>query len=326
MSAPECRVCSRPVGDSAPLCGECGLAIVADLHQVPALLAEWDITRAGLARMTSGHVGGRSAEAPLPVRPARGRGTVLEGDRARRRLVTAITTWTRVISQEHRLQVDLDDPYLIEVATELRGPVVADRSAAALPPALPDATARAAAWLALHPDLLRANDYAEQIYSDVIGAARAVEVFIDRRVERRYLGACEAVLDRQGLVCGHPLRAVVEDNGRVATWVRCGRCRTQYEVAQIEAAARAAAEQQLYTVADLVRVTAAIGAPIPKRTLYHWAHKSRRLEPRGWQHIENDGRARITDHRISAADVAVYRLGDALALALRQNQKGNPAA
>ncbi|MEV0031410.1 hypothetical protein [Nocardia sp. NPDC050793] len=316
MSGPECLRCARPSADGAPLCTTCGGSLVDELRAVPALLAEAEVTRAGLAHMTAHQIGGRSADPQLPIRPARGRGAVLEGDRARAQLVNTITTWARLIAEELGVEIYIGGPHLVARTTELRGPLTADRTAAALPDAPPDATAQAAAWLAEQRHQLRAHPAAEQLHDDVRAAVAALRRYVDRPIERRYLGACPAVLDDR-TVCQYELRAEIGDDGRTAPWVRCGRCRTQHEVARIEADARALAEQQLYTLADLVRVTAVIGAAIPKRTLYHWAHGARRLEPRGWQHLDDDGRVRITDHRLADCDPQVYRLGDALELARR---------
>jgi hypothetical protein len=95
----------------------------------------------------------------------------------------------------------------------------------------------------------------------------------------------------------------------------------QHEVAMVKNAVLRTAEDRLYRVADLVRVVAEFGRPVPRATLYRWA-KERKIEPHGWQHTDEHG-TRITDHQIVPGDVQVYRLGDVLAVARKE---GSPAA
>ncbi|MBF6289299.1 hypothetical protein [Nocardia cyriacigeorgica] len=331
MSKPECARCSRPVGDSAPLCRTCGQSIVDALLRVPALLDELAITRAGLGRVVPPTATkSRGSEGALPIRPAGSAdvwtpvGAAMIGDRELAAIGNAVTTWARVFGEDMGAEPYIGGPALVEATDEHRHPHTDDRTGAALPASGPGVIAQAAVWLAGLRHALRAHEAAVELLYDVRDAVDALERLVDRPVERRYLGACPAVLG-DGTVCGYELRAEIdEDTGRPQTWVRCARasCRTQYEVATIEATARDRAEQQLYTLADLVRLTAAIGAPVPKPTLYRWA-KERRIEPRGWQHTDDRG-VRITDYQIAPGDPQVYRLGDVLAYAAR-NTRGSAA-
>jgi hypothetical protein len=331
VTQPECAECARPVGDNAPLCTRCGQRTIDALLSVPALLDEFAITRAGLARMNT-RVGGAGADTTLPVKMTTGRGVVLEGDRGYHRLINTVTTWCRVVAEDLGCDPYIGGLWLIELTDARR----ADLSELALrainkgaqraeraEPAIPSgATAQAAVWLAHHRHQLRAHEAAPELLRDITAAVAAVTRYIDRPVERRNLGACSATPD-DGERCGHPLWSELDDSGKTATYVYCGRCKARYEVARIEADARAIAEEYAYTLGDLVRVTAAIGAPIPKATLYRWA-KERRIESHGWQHVDALG-VRITDHQIGESDVRVYRLGDALELAKREPRRGRAA-
>ncbi|MFI6368687.1 hypothetical protein ACIBG0_38895 [Nocardia sp. NPDC050630] len=315
MSETSCVACERPVADAAPLCTKCGQRTIEALHKVPGLLDEFAVTRAGLARMTA-RVGGRTADIALPVRVTTGRGVVLEGDRAYNHLVNSVTTWARALAEDLGVEPYIGGPYLLELAEARRGMLTADRTAAALPAAPPDATAQAAVWLAHHRHQLRAHEAADELLDDITTAVEQLTRFVDRPVERRYLGACSATFD-DGAQCGFGLRAELDDLGRTAAYVYCGRCRARYDVHRIEADATVVAREQCYSLAELLRLLPALGQPIAKPTLYRWANKERRIEPRGWRHGDDDG-WRITDHRIADDDVQVYRLGDVLDLAQRE--------
>ncbi|MBF6301192.1 hypothetical protein IU459_27140 [Nocardia amamiensis] len=320
MSETPCLACERPVADHAPLCTKCGHRIVEALGMVPALLAEFAVTRAGLARMTA-HQVGRSAEIVLPVRVTTGRGVVLAGDMAYHRLVNSVTTWARVLAEDLGESPYIGGPYLLELAAARRGAVTADRTAAALPVVPPDATAQAAVWLAHHRHQLRAHEAAAELLADITTAVDALTRFVDRPVERRYLGACSATLD-DGQPCGYGLRAELDDQGRPAAYVYCGRCKTQYDVRRIEAEATALAIEQCYSLAELVRLLPALGHPVARPTLYRWAsndrEKGRRIQARGWRHVDEHGFIRITDHLLAPDDEQVYRLGDVLDTAARE--------
>ncbi|MFI9507552.1 hypothetical protein [Nocardia sp. NPDC052566] len=311
MSTSPCAECDRPVVDGLPLCQTCTDGVVADLRAVPGLLVELAITRAGLGRLGPHSAGGRAAETPLPIRATNYR-TSMQGDRAVSRLETTVNGWTRALAEDLRVTPYIGGPALILLARQHRGPD--DRDPGTLPLTAPSQLEQAAVWLAGHRRQLRAHEAAHDLLVEVSGALAQIRDVVDRPVERRYLGPCPSVLDDGG-ECRWELRAQLG-----ASWVRCGRCRTQHEVAEILDAVRAAAEDMLYSLGDLVRVTEGVGAAVPKTTLYRWA-RERRIEPRAWQHGE-----RITDHPIDASSVHVYRLGDVLALARRAQRTRGSAA
>ncbi|WP_378735485.1 hypothetical protein [Nocardia brasiliensis] len=303
MSETPCAECARPVGDGLPLCQTCADGVVTDLREVPSLLAELAITRAGLGRLGPHSAGGRSAETPLPIRATNHRAT-MQGDHAVARLETTVNGWTRALAEDLRVTPYIGGPALVELARVHRGDTGTDPGT--LPITAPSQLEQAALWLAQHRREVRAHEAAHDLLVEVSGALAQIRYVVDRPVERRYLGPCPTLLD-DGSECRWELRAPLG-----ASWVRCGRCRTQHEVAEILDAVRAAAEEMLYSLADLVRVTESVGAVVPKTTLYRWA-RERRIEPRGWQHGQ-----RITDHPIDASSVHVYRLGDVLSMTRRE--------
>ncbi|NEW42745.1 hypothetical protein GV794_02060 [Nocardia cyriacigeorgica] len=350
MNAVECIECARPVGDRLPLCTECGENIVKQLLDVPRLITELEVTRTGLGRVTAPAPVGRSTDTPIPVRAIGRHGITIQGDRELRDLSTVITEWADHMSALTGTQVPYGARGLIQLVQNLRlGPEHRQPVAppirrhpktgkflgrvptlhATLIQITATLTEQAAVWLAHRGNDLRAlepaEDPADRLHVRLNDAIAAISRIIDRPTPRRYLGACPADLD-DNTRCGYELYAQIGDDGRPADLVKCGRCRTQHFVDRIQAKAREAAEDQSYTIPDLVKVTKAIGAPIPERTLYHWANKSRRLESRGWQHADDRYGIRITDHQIDTRDRQVYRLGDALELARQSARKKGSAA
>ncbi|WP_067573660.1 hypothetical protein [Nocardia acidivorans] len=343
MTEIRCPACERPVADGHTLCSECGGRLIAELLAVPGLVDDWTTTRAGLARLTNERAVGRAAETALPVQsiardvregeredPV---GATLRGDRARSHLDTAVGGWARVIAEELGVEIPIgarglvqlvmngrmarrDGPPAVAVVRWFEGaPVgppqprarVARRGAESLAePASP--IEQAAIWLACNPRVLRTHSAAGDILADITGATEAVRRVIDLPVERRYLGPCPH--------CSGDLRAAVGE-----TWVRCRGCLTQYPVSELEDAARASAAHRLYTAYELVRVLPELGAPIAKTTLYRWI-RARKLVERGWM----DRARRITTTKHHATDTAVYRAGDAMALAKRDEDEGGSAA
>lgn len=300
-----CAECERPVPDSLTLCRTCGDAVVTDLLAVPGLLVEMTVMRARLTRFAGGRNGGRSAETPLPVNASR-RGTAMLGDGALTRLDTAVIGWTRVIAEDLAVSPCIGGPVLIAAVQDSRG---GDRrhDPAAIPLAMPTPLEQAAIWLARHPHQIRAHEAACEMKREIAAALDELRRLVDKPAELRYLGPCPSRVADEAR-CGHGLRAQ-----RGASWVRCGRCRVQHEIAAIEQRAREAAEDLLCTLAEVLRLTAEMGAPVAKTTLYRWA-RERRIAPRGWSHGDEYG-VRITDYWIHRDDPAVYRLGDVLRLA-----------
>lgn len=343
----QCAECSRPVGDRLTLCTHCGDRLRAELLSVPGVLADLTTMRSGQARFTSQRVGSRGAEVALPVQSiARDRhesqpqdpvGAELRGDRGYTRLETAVTGWARVLGEHLGEDIPIGARGLQQLAVNGRTqpadhtavPVrdaqgkfvrVARRHPDALTsPATP--IEQAAVWMACYPHQLRAHEAAGEMLAEITDALTELRRIVDRPAELRYLGPCPGQL-HDGVPCEFGLRAEPGE-----TWVRCGRCNTQHSVPDLQAKARGIAEDQLYTLFEMRSVLAAVGTVVSKQTLHWWANgrKENRLEPRGWQHADG-GRVRITDHQISERDRQVYRLGDALALAARDEKQGGSAA
>ncbi|MFE3196247.1 hypothetical protein ACFXHA_45130 [Nocardia sp. NPDC059240] len=327
----ECPACMRPAPPGWFLCATCADRLVAELLAVPGLVDEWTTTRAGLARMSAGRYGGRSAETALPVQSiARDLpeyeeqdavGATLRGDRARQRLDNAVGTWARLVAEERGVEIPigarglaqlavngragrLDAPPVVEVVRWLEGaPVGPPRPRARIvrrgadtltAPATP--VEQTAVWLACHAHTLRVHALAGDALAEITGATEGIRRVIDRS-ERRYRGVCPH--------CSAELRA-----GLGESYVRCRGCWVQYDVAEIEAAARESAAKRLYTAGELLRVLPELGAPVAKSTLYRWI-RARKLTECGW----SDRGRRITDTKHNHSDAAVYRCGDALALA-----------
>lgn len=316
MTAIQCAHCSRAVPDRLPLCHACGDSVVAELLAIPGLIVDLAITRARLDKLSSNRDGGRSAESPLAIRATNGRGTEIVGDRAYTRLETAVTGWARVLAETMHVDIPIGTNSLVVMVYSARERTHTPRST--VPFILATPLEQAALWMACWPHELRAHEAAGEIAADIAGAVEGIRRVVDRPAELRYLGACATVF-RNGEVCGAALRAEAG-----ADWVRCRRCRIQYEVRKLEADARAAVEDELHPLADMVRILAGLGAPVVRTTLYTWAQR-RRIEPRGWQHVDERG-VRITDHRITEQDVQVYRVGDALKRAERERREGGSAA
>ncbi|RJO74151.1 hypothetical protein D5S18_18535 [Nocardia panacis] len=305
-----CAECERPVKDGLTLCVSCGDSLCEALLVVPELLLDIAITRARLDRVRGARTAGRAAEAALPVRAA-GRGTLMVGDEALAAIGNTVTTWARALAEDLGVNPPINDAWLVRLTEQHRD--APPRDGTTLPLVSVGAVEQAAVWLAQHREPLRAYEAALELLRDITNAVDRLRCAVDRPRELRYLGPCSE--------CGAELRAE-----RGESWVRCRArtCRTQHEIASIEADARAAAEDRLYTLAELGGVLTAVGARIGRATLYRWAG-ARRIEPRGWQHEDEYGQ-RITDHQVSEGDRQVYRLGDVLLLATRDEKQGGSAA
>lgn len=317
MSATECIECKRPLGHNAALCRLCVDGLAEQLLRVPALMHELTTTRAGLGRSGPAS-GGRPSEPPLPIRVA-GRDRLL-GASAVQRLETAVIGWARVIAEELGVTPAVGIAHLVQLTQDRRLAFRAgqrpDQAALGEPVT---ACEQAAVWLAHHRPQLAQHEAAPELARDIRAAVGELAAVI-WPLERQYLGLCTTVRGEQQEVCGQELRAELG-----AAYVHCRRCRAQYDVAALKRAALADADDRLYRVSDLARVLGELGHPVGRRTLYRWAQE-RRMEPRGWEHRDERG-VRVTDHRLGEGDAQVYRLGDALKLAARDDaHEGGSAA
>lgn len=337
-----CTVCERPVGDARALCITCRGELTKALQEIPGLYADLIILRSRQARLTSGRTGGRSAEDPLPIRlvdPTR-RDWKMQGDRALGHLADVVCGWARVIAEGLAVELPIGAPALVQLVanarcgpdnrehvdpvrtTDAHGHTVHVRQPQRDPVALTTTPATAveqcAIWLVCHPHDLSAHPAAGVMYTEIADAVAGLRRVVDRPTDRRYLGPCPTVLeghdeDGRPRTCSVELRA---EQGR--NLVRCARCRTEHDVQALEAATLARAENEVWTVAELLHVLKSIGTPIPRSTLYDWA-RTRRITPRGYKHG-----ARITDHRIALDDPEVYRLGDVRDVARRDTSPRKP--
>ncbi|MEU6582771.1 hypothetical protein [Nocardia sp. NPDC046763] len=343
MAAVLCAECERPVADALTLCMVCGERLVAELLAVPGLVEDLAVTRARLDRLAAPRQGGSAAEAPMPVRTVAvcarcadpdhedgpcGKcrtGADMLGDEVLAWLTNAVTTWARLIADSLGVEVPVDSRGLAQLVANGRDgrrdtPPVVDvvvwfehvpvgpprrrarvKSGRGADVLTTPATAveLAAVWLACHPHEVRSHPAAGELAAEVVWAVERLRAITDRPPERRYLGMCGVPLT-DGTKCPHELRAE-----RGAGWVRCPRCRTQHDVRAIEDAARDAARTELYPLAELVRVLATVGEPVPRRTVYDWAQRGRLLPAPGTE---------------------LYRLADALELAEQRRERGGSAA
>lgn len=162
MSAPECGVCTRPVGDGLRLCTECGTTLIAHLREIPGLLAELDTARSGQARFAGERVGGKSAEVPLPIVDVTRKteqGVRLLGEREQDRVINVVTTWARDIGETLCVMT----PNIFTEVVE---------------------------WLVARPHELRGHVAAEELHSDILGAVIGLRRVVDRPIDREFLGLC----------------------------------------------------------------------------------------------------------------------------------------
>ncbi len=318
VTAVQCTECGRPIGDNAALCRDCVRELAEQLLRVPALLHELGITRAGLGRSGPQASGSGPADPPLPIRIV-GRDRLL-GESAVQRLETEVIGWARVIAEELGVTPAVGIAYLVQLTQDRRRAFRAEQRADRAELGAPvTALEQAAVWLAHHRRELAQHEAAPELARDIRGAVGALAAVI-WPAERQYLGLCSMLADNASAECGQELRAEVGQ-----AYVHCRRCRTQYDVAALKAEALRTADDRLYKLADLLRVLTEFGYAVSRTTVYRWA-RDRRIAPRGWEHSDERG-VRITDHRVAAGDAQVYRLGDALKLAAKDDEhEGGSAA
>ncbi len=316
VTALECAECGRALGHNAVICRDCVDGLAEQLLMVPALIGELTVTRAGLGRSGPAAAGGRPAETPLPIRM---RGKSFPGQSAVRRLETSVIGWARIIAEDLGVIPAVGIASLVQLTQDHRrlpgSAVRPDGSALAEPVT---AVEQAAVWLAQHRQQIARHEAAAELAGDVRAAVTQLAAVI-WPTPRQYLGLCDTKNADTLEVCGQELRAEAG-----ATYVRCRRCRWQHDVATLKREALGTAENRLYKLDDIRRILDQLGHPVPRPTLYRWA-ANRRIESHGWEHRDGYG-TRITDHRIQRGDAQVYRLGDALKLAVRGELEGGSAA
>jgi hypothetical protein len=140
-----------------------------------------------------------------------------------------------------------------------------------------------AGHLAGRAEVLRHHEAAPVAVAEITDLARRVQRVVDRLPERRYLGLCE---------CEAVLTANPGD-----LHAACRVCGAVVDVEARRGAMLAALDDQLLTLADVVRAVSSLAEPIPLDTAKSWVH-----------------RGRLTGHGRDATGVALYRVGDVLDL------------
>lgn len=267
----ECGVCSTPTGDGALLCADHADRLLADLHAVPAVLADLALTLARQDNMRGlGRAVGKSTETPLPWNdrvPARI--TALE---------SALVVWSKALTTGDRH------------ARVPRIPTTRDPKDPARLPMARSTAVLAARVLADRIDDVRLMPHADVAYSDVSSAVRAARRVVDRPMDRRYVGQCSAALEDGGLcdvdLYAHPKRSVVA----------CPGCLAEYDVEQRREVLLAAVHDQVVTPAEAERaLPELLGRPVKASTLRNWI-RERRVVPEGYRHAGMPVSSRVHAH------------------------------
>lgn len=300
--------CGHPSGDNLDLCTSCTAALVKELRAVPGVVADLAVATARLDRMSSGRNGGRSSEAPLPMRT----------DITRRldALGNTLTTWARVVAEHEHIAIvvsvlqrlvldERDETYERTQPDRIsHGKIVTGETVTVLRhPAelslLPVTSAEVCAlWLSRQPQALRSLPAAVEAYDTITDVIASARMAVDRR-DLVYAGPCKA--------CGHDLYI---DRG--VDTLRCSYCSATYDARDVS---RLLLEQVSETLVTREEALGAVhsyrGRRIPDSTWRTWRQRGQ-LTPRAWQHGEQ-----ITDHWLHRDDPPLFRLGDVLTLADR---------
>jgi hypothetical protein len=182
-----CGVCSSPTGDQGRLCRTHTDDLARDLHTVPDLVQELEVTLTRQARITAEKHGGRSAERPLPWNE---HAATVASD-----LNTTLNGWA------------LDTSRLAE---DERDPLAADHYS--------DTTA-VAAWLTRNLSTLRMHEGAGSAHEEITRVIRDARWAVDRPLDYMHLGECGNDEDHDppcsAILYGHPER-------HYATCRQCG--------------------------------------------------------------------------------------------------------
>ncbi|MFD9943210.1 hypothetical protein ACFWYW_14545 [Nonomuraea sp. NPDC059023] len=233
-----------------------------------------------LARQARLGTGGRrgGGETPLPYAP--------EASEAIWILRTALVGWIRVLEE-----TDPAQPTGPTCSTCEHGScrLITYRTPA------PDTLAGMADWLTRRIESLRHHEAAGEAVEEITNAVRQATHAIDRPADRVYLGICSVSLEGGG-ECDTDLYA--RPHAPVMTCLHCG---TQHSIQLRRAILLAAAEDVLGTATEVARALSGLGQHVTPSMIRGYAHRGR-LALRG------------TD----SADHPLYRLGDVLALILRE--------
>lgn len=154
-----------------------------------------------------------------------------------------------------------------------------------------------AKWLADQLKWLRHQPFAEDAYDEIQYSCWLLTVTVDRRPDLVYLGTCGADID--SIPCDADLRAA-----KGSSWVTCPACRSRHDVADRTTWLLRIIHDRLMTATEIAVIVTAWGRPLSDSTVRSWAHR---------RQLWRKGEDRCGD--------AVYRLGDALALAEKRSAR-----
>ena len=270
MSQPVCPVCQEKSNDWLS-CKRCTDRLMAQIAEIPSLVADLRITHTRQSKFGSGGV--RSGESPVPF-----------DDRARaliREAGNTVTTWMRVLDAG-------DLTYEVEVCSckpyRACRPVIRVESHAG------NTIAGWCDWLGQRRQRIRGMDGIEQLASEVDSWVRRVRRVIDRPTDLTFVGTCPvcqgwlyAKADQEEIICQACKRAGIVEL-------------TSYSVEASREGMREQMEDQLVTVAQCAILLASFGLGVKADTVHNWARPERggRLVKRG---EDREGRA-------------LYRVGD----------------
>ncbi|ADL71249.1 hypothetical protein ISLAND3_67 [Mycobacterium phage Island3] len=178
-------------------------------------------------------------------------------DRARAELVV----WVRYLCEHHGAEVPRD--------TETR---------------------ELAKWLEQHTQAIAGDEAAKDCHNAVVDLIEQIRRVVNRPEPPEYCGPCQ----HQFTVEERDARRErdLEDRAecrtqlyarRGARWVRCPECGTEHEVATLQEALLAEADEYSFSISDLSDfILPKLGMEIPRRTLQHWAQRGE-LVPSGYE-------------------------------------------
>lgn len=265
--SPVCPICEEPT--DAALCHGCARRLALALRDVPTLARELDVTITKRAKVAHRAGPGPSVVELDPVK--------LEFDirasEALAHLTGILRSWAGNLADD--LGGDIGPTYSIG-ATAL--------------------------WLASHADLIRAKDWAPDLYAEAMDAIKAATRAIDAPPELVFKGHCPKPADD-----GHPCRAELWGKPG-ASEGRCRVCGAEVDYAVIAAAYMALAADLRAPASVIARALTAQGKPLEAMRIYQWVKRG---------HLAKVGK----DHRTNQD---LYRLGDVAEVLARMERKLTP--
>jgi hypothetical protein len=232
-----CGVCSSPTGDQGRLCRTHTDDLARDLHTVPDLVQELEVTRTRQARITAEKHGGRSAERPLPWNE---HAAACASD-----LNTTINAWALDTS---RLGEDERDQLAEHHYSD---------------------TAAVAAWLTRNLSTLRQHEEAGQAHDELTNAIREARRAVDRPLERVFAGPCGEPTE-DGQECREDLYA-----GPGKATATCKACGAHHDMAERREWMLSCIEDQVAYSGLLAGLVSNLGVQIGSSTIRRYASAGR---------------------------------------------------